>query len=470
MEEGYMKRILSNIVLITMAAATTGCHFLEVEQVGKSDIEGYYSEPAAVTAAVYGLHNLFYGLLDKYMISYPEIASDEVVLKTTESTWDLYQNYATTADDEVGAIGYLWKNGYQVINNANQIIDHVPALVKEFPNNADELNACAAQALFIRAYTHMGLCLAFGQNYSYTPDASHLGICVITHALSLSDKPERQSVKEVYDQIVADLNESLNLYPQGYVFNKFLPSPLASEALLARVYLYMGDWTKATEFASSVISKTELTKRDAYATMFNAMKAAEKDEMIYTLNGMKQGSSMYKLYWKSEPKARPSSRVTDLLQEGDIRLQVISHNDENICLKYEQNDGEQDPYSNIPVLRASEMFLIRAEANLMLHKTAEAASDIEVLQSRAMGEDIKIGSVSEDDLDRIIEEERVKELCFEGHRLWDITRRHRDLVRPADHTSTLKELKYPDYRFVLQIPSTEIEANTNMVNNPTKNE
>ena len=466
-----MKRFFRNIIFMAMAAiAATGCHFLEVEQVGKSDIEGYFSEPAAVTAAIYGLHNLTYGLLDKYLISYPEIAGDEVVLRTTEATWDLYQNYTTTADDEVGAIGYLWKNGYQVINNANQIIDHVPALVKEYPNDADELNTCAAQALFIRAYTHLGICLAFGQNYTFTPDASHLGICVITHALSLNDRPSRQTVKEVYEQIVTDLEESLTLYPESYVFNKFLPSPLASEALLARVYLYMGDWGKAAEYASKVIAKTELTRRESYAAMFNAMSAPANDEMIYTVNGQKQGSSMYKLYWKKEPKARPSSRVTDLIPEGDIRLAVISLGDESVCLKFEQNDGESDPYSNIPVLRASEMYLIRAEASLMLHNTSQATADIEALQSRAMGTEVKLGTPGEEELDRMIEEERLRELCFEGHRLWDITRRHKNLVRPADHTATLKELNYPDYRFVLQIPSTEMEANTSMVNNPTSNE
>lgn len=466
-----MKRLIRNIIFMAVAVTSaSACHFLEVEQVGKSDIEGYFSEPEAVPAAIYGLSNLTYGLLDKYLIAYPEIAGDGLVLKTTEATWDLYQNYATTADDETGAIGYIWKNGYQVINNANQIIDHVPALVKEYPNDADELNACAAQALFIRAYAHMGICLAFGQNYTFTPDASHLGICVITHALSLSDRPSRQTVKEVYGQIVADLEESLTLYPENYVFDRFLPSPLASEALLARVYLYMGEWEKAAEYASKVIAKTELTKRESYVAMFNAMKEPAKDEMIYTLNGQKQGSSMYKLYWKKEPKARPSSMVRDLLPEGDIRIQVLELDGESVCLKFEQNDGQTDPYSNIPVLRASEMYLIRAEASLMLHNTSQAIADIEALQSRAMGTEVKLGTPGEEELDRMIEEERLRELCFEGHRLWDITRRHKNLVRPADHTATLKELNYPDYRFVLQIPSTEMEANTSMVNNPTSNE
>lgn len=467
-----MKKSIRIIILITVALLSfTSCHFLEVEQVGKSDIEGYFSEPAAVTAAVYGLHNIAYSLLDKYLIPYPDITGDELVLSTSESTWDLYQNFSVTSDDEVGAIGYIWKNGYQVVNNANQIISHVPGMLSEFPNNKDELSTALGQALFIRAYAHLGLCLTFAQNYSYTQDASHLGVPVITRALGLNELPERQSVSEVYKQIIKDLEESVKAFPENYEFNKFLPSPMAAEALLARVYLYCGEWAKAAEYASKLISQVELTKRSLYVDMFNAMNAPSKDEMIFTIKGYKIGSNgLYKLYWKKEPKARPSSSVIGLFEEGDIRAEVCESDDEQVCLKYDQVAGDADAYSNIPVLRVSEMYLIRAEANLMLHKSAEAIADIEALQSRAMGKDVKLGSMSEDELDSLIENERIRELCFEGHRLWDITRRHKNLVRPSDHTATLKELKYPDYRFVLPIPSTELEANTNMVNNPTSND
>ena len=463
-----MKRIISEIAAL---ALLTGCSFLDTEQIGKSDIEGYFSEPSAVQAAVYGLMNLSYSLADRYTLLYPEVASDELVLSTSEVTWGMYQDFTTTSDDETGALGYIWKNGYQVINNANQIISHVPAMVEEFPTDADLLEACMAQALFMRAYMHLSLCLAFAQNYSYTADASHVGVPVITEALALNAPPARESVAKVYSQIVADLEESLSLYPDGYAFDRNYPSPLASEALLARVYLYMNDWKKAAEYAGKVIPEVGLTDRKYYVAMFNGMNEPSEDEIILTLNGYKQGSSSsYKMYWKSEPKARPSARVTDLFEEGDIRMQVLSYGDEAVCMKYDQNDGEADAYSNIPLLRVSEMYLIRAEASLMQHDMDTARKDIEALQTRAMGHAVTLETTGEDEMETVIEEERIRELCFEGHRLWDITRRHKDLTRTADNTSSVTELKYPDYRFVLQIPSVELEANNNMVNNPTSND
>jgi len=460
------KTIFNTIAILAVSFAAAGCHFLEVEQIGKSDINGYFSEPSAVTAAVYGLHNIEYSLIDKYMILYPEVASDELILSASESTWDLYQNFSTTSDDEVGALGYIWKLGYQVINNANQIIEHVPALKEEYPNESQSLDSGMAQALFVRAYAHLCLCLSYGQNYTYTDDASHLGVTVVTKALSLNESPKRDKVSTVYKQIISDLEESLKWYPEGFTFNKYLPSPLSSEALLARVYLYMGNWTKAAEYATSVINKVPLTSRENYVAMFNAMSAPAEDEMIYNLNGYQLGSSQYKMYWKKDPKARPSSRVTDLFTEGDVRIGVVDLSGDNVCLKFDQVDGDANAYSRIPILRASEMYLIRAEANLRLGNLSEAAKDIEALQSRAMGETVTLGEMDDEELDQAIEDERIKELCFEGHRLWDITRRHKNLVRTGDNTAQVKELTYPNNRFVLPIPSVELEANKSMENNP----
>lgn len=139
-------------------------------------------------------------------------------------------------------------------------------------------------------------------------------------------------------------------------------------------------------------------------------------------------------------------------------------------MKFNIPDGAADPFSNVPILRVSEMYLIRAEALNESDKTGEAAADIEALQSRAMGVEVKLPDMSKEQMAALIEEERIKELCFEGQRLWDITRRHKDLVRTDDSSATVKEIKYPDYRFILPIPAVELESNDNMKNNPTSNE
>lgn len=462
-----MKRIFA---IATTVCILAGCNFLNVEQVGKSDIEGYFSDPSAVKVAVYGIHNLLYSFADRYMILYPEVAADEIALNTSEATWNLYQNFEVTSDDEVGALGYIWKNGYQIINNSNQIIEHVPGLIESFPTYSDALNTYMAQALFIRAYAHLSICLSFGQNYTYTADASHLGASIITRTLGLKELPSRNTVSEVFDQVIEDLKKSIDLYPDSFTFSKFLPSPLSSKALLARVYLYCGNYSEAERYASEIIESVALTSRDNYVAMFNAMKAPANDEMIYTLSGYGISTgTMQKLYLKTDPKARPTTRVTDLFNEGDIRAAITSYNGDNVVLKYDSPSG-MESYTCVPILRASEMYLIRAEARNENGDSNGAAKDIEVLETRAMGNTFTLPSLSKEEMETVIEDERIKELCFEGHRLWDITRRHKNLVRTEDHTSTVSELKYPDYRFILPIPSTELDANKNILPNPSSNE
>ena len=68
-------------------------------------------------------------------------------------------------------------------------------------------------------------------------------------------------------------------------------------------------------------------------------------------------------------------------------------------------------------------------------------------------------------MDRLIQEERAKELCFEGHRFFDLKRRGEDIVRPATSSSTLTRLRYPDYRYVLPIAQLEMQANDSMTQN-----
>ena len=69
----------------------------------------------------------------------------------------------------------------------------------------------------------------------------------------------------------------------------------------------------------------------------------------------------------------------------------------------------------------------------------------------------------------IIGIERMKELCFEGHRLYDITRRHEALKRDAGSNTQVQTINYPDYRFILQIPIIETETNPDIQQNPSSN-
>lgn len=471
-----MKYTLHTIFLTCLAISLSSCKFLQVDNIGKSSIDGYFSEITSLDPAVNGLYNMEYVLIDKYVFAYEEIASDEIILSPNASEWQKCQNYSLQSSDDATVLGYIWKNGYEIINNANEILKYAPKLRREYPAQSVICDNAMAQAYFIRALTHLYLCCTYAQPYTFTSDASHLGIINMNHIPDLNEKIVRSSCAEVYAQIVSDLKEALNIFPKGKDYNSpYFASPAACHALLARVYLYMGDSNTAASEASEALSYRDLVERNAYRNMF-VTREPQKDECYLRINGMKQGKSLRSLFYYLEPLARPSSRVKDLMTPEDIRSSLFTYKDgqSEIVCKYncEDEDITDNLYYSPIILRASEMYLIRAEANCNLGNLNIAADDIKVLQARALGtskDEISLSYTNKEELDTIIEQERIKELCFEGQRFFDIARRGHNVERTSDNTSIVKTLTYPDYRFILQIPAVEMEANHYMQQNPEQN-
>ena len=57
-------------------------------------------------------------------------------------------------------------------------------------------------------------------------------------------------------------------------------------------------------------------------------------------------------------------------------------------------------------------------------------------------------------------------MFLEGHRLFDITRRHETLTRDAACGASVLAMPFPDDRLVLPIPLVELDANKDMQPNP----
>lgn len=218
------------MTLAAVATLSASCGFLEVEQVGKSDIDTYFSEVSALQPALNGCYHLLYSFYDREMLAYPEVTGDLVDLSSNNATWTNQYNFISTYLEETTAVGYIWKLGYSVIQNVNYIITYAPDLRKKNPDSASVIDNILAQAYFLRALTHLDICLTYAQNYTYTSDASHLGVPVMTSIPVVTDKMRRSTVREVYSQIIADLEKALSTFTADYSFNEYFASPAACKA------------------------------------------------------------------------------------------------------------------------------------------------------------------------------------------------------------------------------------------------
>lgn len=483
---------IKNIFMVLALSATTllsSCEsFLEVPTIGKSTIETFFAELDGLRAAGRGLHRTLAEFYDDEYVRYPEIMGDmvDVVrLNANEQITRIYDYLSVPADD-AGFPRNVWRKGYDVISNANNILYYGEPLYESFAQNKAEIDMIFAQALFIRALVTFDLCQVYGHSYIYTPDASHLGVPVVTWVPGFEDVIARSTVAQTYAQVLKDCDDAIALFANAQKPESvYYASALACKALKARVYLHKGDWTNAAKMAEEVMGEITLTPRDKYVDMFRDAASVVGEETIFRINGYDLTSSMNALCDPSRViKVEPAKKLHDLFESGDIRADLLTYIPESMestmtqpsynafCkyCAYKRITDERNRRTDLFILRGSEMYLIHAEALCRRANPdlAGAAADIKALQARAMGktvEEITLTYKDADELLKIIEDERVRELNMEGHRLFDITRLGKNLERGASTTSTMKSLAWPDYRFALPICQTEMDTNEAMVQN-----
>ena len=469
-----MKKFLINIsVAVIVSLSIFSCSFLEVDERGKTDTDSFFSEIEGLRTALTGLYSCAYDFFDDQILKYGEVAGDNLQSVSVGSDASMYYqyNFLSEPDQESTAVGYIWRRGYVVITNANTILNYTDDLKKEFPNNAGEITRIEGQALFMRALAHMCLTLCYAQPYGYTEDASHVGIPIVTYVVGTSERLSRKTVGEVYDQIVKDLEKARTCLGDDVGDTDYVSGP-ACDALLARVYLYMGKYDQAEAYADKVIAQFKLAPHDQYLAMFTAEEKGS--EAIFRLTGKYAGQRMRMFYDYESPHYLPTEEFISSFSSDDIRAGLLKAPDgHKACMKYYdlKTDSPVDRYYRINILRLSETYLIRAEARCQRNNLKGAADDLKRIMARAKGmdpseiSDGQIAASSQKGLMESIKIERNKELCFEGHRFFDLARWGDDVVRAPGSNSSLKRLAYPDYRFVLPIPQVEMEANEAMEQN-----
>lgn len=482
--------IYKKLIVATALLTATGCtSFLEVESIGKATIESFFSDVQSLQAAGVGLHRTILEFYDDDYLRYPDLAGDACDIVTVNAGEDVDKvfNFTSVPADNAGYPRNIWVSGYVVSTNANNILYYGKSLATKYTSQDDQatINKVFAWAYFARALSLFDLCNVYAQPYNFTADASHLGVPIVTTVHGFDDVIARSSVKDCYDRIIKDLEQALSMLDSETIESPYYISGIACEALLARVFLYKNDYDNAEKYSKKVMDKIRLSPRDEYEQMFRGARTVAGTESIFRLNNynvtgaMKSFTDPTVLY-----KVIPTKSLVDSFAADDVRKQMMSYTglsteNENAgktftaITKYcaykdvtDDKDLRYDPF----VLRCSEMYLIHAEA--LCNKAAPdlngAANDLKALIARATGksvDQVTLSWSSAADMNKLIDAERRKELCFEGHRLFDITRRGGDLVRDASCNAQTKTIRYPDYRFVLPICEQEMTANEAMVQN-----
>ena len=98
----------------------------------------------------------------------------------------------------------------------------------------------------------------FAKAYNPSTAATDPGLPLVT-SISVSDKAPGQIVSKGYNliNIISDVKTAINALPASNI-NRYRVTKYAAYGLLARVYLYMADYSNAEKYADSALMAPEL--------------------------------------------------------------------------------------------------------------------------------------------------------------------------------------------------------------------
>ncbi|MGC9472230.1 MAG: RagB/SusD family nutrient uptake outer membrane protein [Bacteroidales bacterium] len=390
----------------------------------------------------------------------------------------------------------LWTTAYNTIARANNVINAIDAGFSDPTVDEADLNLLKAENLFLRALAHFDMARMYCQPYSAGRDNMGVPVVLVTE----NAYPARNTVGEVYDQVVQDLLDVIDLWPMSEENpDEPISNPRGSDgawatywaakALLAKVYLYMEDWPNAASMANDVIENGPfaLFEEAEYTTWDNggywgddpSVYGAGGDEIIFQVDGS-EGNSAHG-YWLAisymvDPYGygdiATSNDLLNLYEAGDVRADLFQeppeYPGEFWTLKYPGRMGREPRREyNVPVLRLAEMYLIRAEAALNGASGYNPLDDYNAIRTNR-----GLAAATSVSLTNIYAERR-RELCFEGNELFDLARTQRDLVRTHYDGVENQNVEFVEggtpldnYLWAMPIPQAEIDANVNMEQNP----
>ena len=470
-----MKKIFLGMTLLATVGMFTSCDdFLNEEPKLKQSNELTYATLEGLDAASAALYGMMQSAswYDGQFILQSELRAGNAKNPLSEPGSGRYRQDTQWNYTENGTSA-CWSYAYYTIARANNVINNIDKTDLKGASKQDANNV-KAEALFMRALSHLDLVITYAQPFSYAPDG--LGVPVDT--VTVNGEPARNTVREVYAQIESDLLLAESLMADNYARTGVddaaaVVSKQAIQALLSRVYLYMEQWQKSADYATKVINsgKYSLVGADAYKAMWSAAVAPKGGEIIFEVYGSSKNDYWDESGWTHLPyildrgndgsaDVCATKDLVSLYEEGDVRASLYElSNGDYFVLKYKGKESAVPRQVNVPILRLAEMYLNRAEAisNGAIISGVSARADLQAIAS-------KRGATVPEKFN--VFDERRKELAFEGHIVYDYARCKKSLTRVDFDDVKNKDVAFPSYMWAMPIPKRELEANANMVQNP----
>jgi len=484
------KFIIKLLLVATIALPTlNSCddnEFLDMKPLGiavEGDLAaGGFEEKAF---GLYGKIRTEGGVTDWNRYWFQSIRSDDAAKGSTPTDASTLGNVMDSFQYSATEFSTNWNGHFSLIYACNDLIVDI-----ENSNLTDEgtiINSAEAKA--IRAFAYFDL----RRDYGSVP-------IVLNKIIKPSDgiKP-KNTIAELDAQIILDLEFAASKLPLNWPAYPGRATKGFANSLLAKLYLYQGNYAKALAVSEEVINSGQYSLSPSYETLFSEAGDNSK-EAVFEIQFLRLETTDYaNNYWESQGVRGtgewdlgwgfnvPTINLINAYETGDPRRNAtILYSGQGdgfgntlpssppLAQNYWNKKAYTTPslrasygvnknfWKNIKIIRYADVLLIAAEAANELGNP-KAASYLEEVRARARGGNSAILpqiTGNQSTLRTAIKQERRVEFAMEGERFYD-------LVRWGDASSVLGSLGYQDKNKYYPIPQTAIDQSGGvLIQNP----
>jgi starch-binding outer membrane protein, SusD/RagB family len=387
------------------------------------------------------------------------LSADEFRNFQNGSPWIIYYTNTLTP---LNSATNLWSEPYNTIGDVNALIEGLENSNTITDATKKEL---LGEAKFVRAFCYFYLTNLFGE------------VPLITSSnYKVNALAANNSKNEIYSNILSDLKDAQTLLAPDYSFGggkRVVPNQSAATALLARVYLFLGDWPNAEAQATIVINNPLFQLLPNLSSVF----LGNSSEAIWQLmptssntNNTNEGGMFIPASGSNPTFVSLSSFLLTAFESGDNRrLKWVDSTKVNGSYiyypgKYKVKGGASSLTEYSMVLRLAEQYLIRAEAKAQQNNIFGAQSDLNMIRLRA-----GLANTAANDksslLAAILHERQVELFTEWGHRWLDLKRTNTVDAVMSTITPQKGGVTWQSFQQLYPIPQSEILNDPNLHQN-----
>ncbi len=388
----------------------------------------------------------------------------------------------------------IWSTLYNQIFAANQVTKSVPADTED-----STLKFYLAQALALRAFDYFNLAQLYQFTYQGNEDAPCVPIITEANALEVaSNGVARNTVKEVYAQIMSDLNNAVAMLESTSKTrdDKRYISLEVAYGLRARVELVMQDWAAAAADAEKAIktsSATPATFKEVSKPTFKditennwmwGILIAETDRVVTSgivnwishMGSLNYGYASVGAWRRINPTLYQAINSTDARKGWWLDNSGVSANLNEEQQTYLTKTAGAPAYTqvkfapykdeiytgtnanDVPLMRIEEMYLILAEAQAMAGDPAKGKATLETFVKTYRDPSYSTSASTAEAVQNAVWVQRRIELWGEGLAFFDLLRLRKGIDRASTAWKGVDK-NMPQYNFqIFDTPAEEAAA------------